>query len=78
MTIVLKERLRAINVTVSVKTFEENEGIAGLGDDLFVSSTMVHVCQNLYQQCTHTPEACLATGTAFRKIKRRSKALLSL
>ena len=37
MTIELRDRLREINVEVTVKTFEEDEGIKGLGDDPFVS-----------------------------------------
>ena len=37
VTIELKNKLASINVTVQVKTFEEDEGIAGLGDDPFVS-----------------------------------------
>ena len=43
MTIVLEERLKKLKVEVSVETFEEDEGIAGLGDDPFVSCKMVHV-----------------------------------
>ena len=41
MTIVLREKLEAIGVEVSVETFEESQGTAGLGDDPFVSCTMV-------------------------------------
>ena len=41
VTIVLRERLEAIGVEVSVETFEEHQGTAGLGEDLFVSCTMV-------------------------------------
>ena len=43
VTIVLRERLEAIGVEVSVETFEEHQGIAGLGEDPFVSCTMVQV-----------------------------------
>ena len=43
VTIVLREKLEEIGVEVSVETFEESQGIAGLGDDPFVSCTMVHV-----------------------------------
>ena len=43
VTIVLEERLKELKVDVTVKTFEEDEGIAGLGDDPFVSCTVVHV-----------------------------------
>ena len=39
----LRERLEAIGVEVSVETFEEDQGIAALGDDPFVSCAMVHV-----------------------------------
>ena len=39
----LRERLEEIGVEVSVETFEEDQGIAGLGDDPFVSCKMVHV-----------------------------------
>ena len=39
----LRERLEAIGVEVSVETFEESQGIAGLGDDPFVSCTVLHV-----------------------------------
>ena len=41
VTIVLREKLEAIGVEVSVETFEESQGTAGLGDDPFVSCTMV-------------------------------------
>ena len=41
VTIVLKERLEAIGVEVSVETFEEHQGTEALGEDLFVSCTMV-------------------------------------
>ena len=41
VTIVLRERLEAIGVEVSVETFEEHQGTAALGEDLFVSCTMV-------------------------------------
>ena len=33
----LKDRLLAIGVEVNIETFEEEQGIAGLGDDPFVS-----------------------------------------
>ena len=47
VTIVLKERLEAIGVEVSVETFEEHQGTAALREDLFVSCTMVQsVCNN--------------------------------
>ena len=49
VTIVLRERLEAIGVEVSVETFEEHQGTAGLGEDLFVSCTMVQsVCSNTH------------------------------
>ena len=37
VTLELRDRLRAIGVEVNVKTFEEIQGIAGLGEDPFVS-----------------------------------------
>jgi len=37
VTIVLKDRLRDLGVEVNVKTFEEAQGIVGLGGDPFVS-----------------------------------------
>ena len=37
----LRERLEAIGVEVSVETFEEDQGIAALGEDPFVSCTML-------------------------------------
>ena len=37
VTIELRDRLIAIDVSVQVKTFEEDEGIDGLGSDPFVS-----------------------------------------
>ena len=42
VTIELRNRLSGINVTVQVKTFEENEGIAGLGNDPFVSVVILY------------------------------------
>ena len=49
VTIVLRERLEAIGVEVSVETFEEHQGTAALGEDPFVSCTMVQsVCSNTH------------------------------
>ena len=48
----LRERLEAIGVEVSVETFEEDQGIAALGDDPFVSCKMVHVVR-LVELATH-------------------------
>ena len=42
----LKKKLEEIGVEVSVETFEEDQGIAALGDDPFVS------CNNVAQNCT--------------------------
>ena len=53
VTIVLRERLEAIGVEVSVETFEEDQGIAALGDDPFVSCKMVHVVR-LVELATHS------------------------
>ncbi len=36
----LKELLDAVNVTYSERFFESQEGVAELGDDLFVSNTV--------------------------------------
>ena len=33
----LRDRLRDLGVQVNVKTFEEDQGIVGLGEDPFVS-----------------------------------------
>ena len=41
VTIVLKERLEAIGVEVSVETFEEHQGTEALGEDPFVSCNMM-------------------------------------
>ena len=45
VTIVLRERLEAIGVEVSVETFEEDQGTAALGEDPFVSCKMVQTCR---------------------------------
>ena len=39
----LKDRLRAIGVEVIIETFEEAQGIIGLGEDPFVSLISVIV-----------------------------------
>ena len=41
VTIVLRERLEAIGVEVSVETFEEHQGTEALGEDPFVSCKMM-------------------------------------
>ena len=41
VTIVLRERLEAIGVEVSVETFEEDQGTAALGEDPFVSCRLL-------------------------------------
>ena len=61
VTIVLREKLEEIGVEVSVETFEEHQGTAALGEDPFVSCTMVHVVNELIASCC-TPEACLTRG----------------
>ena len=61
VTIVLREKLEEIGVEVSVETFEESQGIAGLGDDPFVSCTMVHVVR-LVVLATHFVRVDLVEG----------------
>ena len=70
VTIVLREKLEEIGVEVSVETFEESQGIAGLGDDPFVSCTMVHVVR-LVVLATHFVRVDLVggqPGNTFRSI----------
>ena len=55
VTIVLRERLEAIDVEVSVETFEEQQGIAGLGEDPFVSYKLVVLA-------THSDDCVVLTG----------------
>ena len=51
VTIELRDRLLAIGVSVQVKTFEEDEGIDGLGSDPFVSVDIRGKCTSTIQDC---------------------------
>ena len=78
VTIVLREKLEAIGVEVSVETFEEDQGIAALGEDPFVSCTMVHVVRTcninntlkhslLSETCSTPEELSGVTSNTFRQ-----------
>jgi len=51
VTLVLKDRLRAIGVEVNIETFEEDQGIIGLGENPFVSYSQMLL---LRKYCTYS------------------------
>jgi len=54
---VLKDRLHAIGVEVNIETFEEDQGIIGLGENPFVSYS-----QYCYSGSIHSKVSILSQG----------------
>ena len=58
----LKDRLHTIGVEVNIETFEEDQGIIGLGENPFVSYSQNKRCYSGSAVCTHSKASILSEG----------------